>query len=242
MKDHRRQIVERHIEGARNAVLDEDLRLALKWVLKVPNSVEDWNQVTADWKIESTPIYVDSLRFQQQYILELPPIGVAIKALAESYRQRQSAGLVLVVGNQPMLYRLRQTGYRIGTVDFEAFRTAWYDAESVQRDTNYFEARQKYLDRVVQKILDKSPTLVLATPLERTLYEHGGDKHELLTAEGIQIKRQLEKTGIGFIAIARANGEKKIWEKERVPHYIGKDLEQAVKTFLGINYSLPILQ
>ena len=101
-RSHDERKVQRHIEEAQKALAVEDFGEAFKWILKLQEPVRTLNFLVGEnFQIYEVPLYKEAAkidkRYGTNYCSELGGIGREMRRLAESYTQREEAGLVLVL-------------------------------------------------------------------------------------------------------------------------------------------------
>lgn len=244
--------VRQHIEQIRNSILDEDLGMALKWVLQTHDRVEKpLEYIDENWLISATSLYTDAertdSRFRTYYCLQLDTLGKAVKELAASYRYRIDAGLVLVLYVPSITFDLRNAGFSAKTQLYEPLtrqiRTVGLGIVSEDEQERVAQ-RNVYLDTIVAEIMRQNPTLVISPLFERTFSIHEIEGNELLEPEGVLLYRMLRNSAgearkIKFLGIARYASEAEYWLQQRIPSTSprSREIRDAVKSHFGINYS-----
>lgn len=247
--------VQQHINRVRNALQNEDLGTALKWILEHDDRVVKPHELIADedWSLEATRLYADATRtdtrFGSHYHSDLDAIGQEIGRLADSYRKRQEAGLVLVLHSVSSAATLRNEGFRAKTVEYyfsDSRRLAIFRGLT-QDQIEWLRERDSYVDTKVEEILGEIPSLVV-TPLFERVYGVYGDfktsTNRMLDPEGIILNRKLQERTLerkikcpSLLGIVAGEAEINQWEKHNIPHTpYNQELREGVKRALNISY------
>ena len=233
------------IERTEEALREEDLGLALKWMLRQREIVlNPENTVNQGWYVESTPLHKSAIRYDETkgtaYAKKIKILGEVAKLLAASYQQRKDAGLVLVVENNSAAEALRRAGFSpqyqyyskpsSDVLPDDSGNLSEYSKPDVLR-------MDRNLDAAVKRILELNHKLVIAPFNRRTWYKFIDER---LEPDGIQMQRKLAVSGrdIKFLGLSSVPYEAEYWTKNGIPHVSleKKDLVQGVRHALGITY------
>jgi len=248
------QRLQQHIERAFQELKEENLGLALKWMLKSSNSVKNPAEfVDASWRIDETDFWNDAGVIDLRYTIttyhnQLKIIDEEVKRLAESYRVRQQAGLVLILHSVLPSDPLTDVGFHVKTMEYDDL----FIDEKVglimpsTRQIEKLEKRNPYVERKVKEILNENPALVVSPLFERTEPLPEAPYDLVFEAEGVLIyqkmKEKAQQRGIKyppFIGIGKTNEEREHWALHNIPHPkddFTKSLIEAVKGTLNISY------
>lgn len=252
-------VVVQHIARIQEALRDDDLGLALKWVLRQDSRVERPQElISKTWSVQNTGLYSDAKttdrRFETRYRSDLDAIGQEIGRLADSYRKRQEAGLVLVLQSASATATLRNVGFKVKTVEYrllESRRLTIVD-ELTQDQIAWLRDRDSYVDSKVEEILHENPTLVVTPLFERVYMVYRYPKtstNPAINPEGIILNRKLQEEALkrkikcpSLLGHVMNEAEISQWRDHNIPHTrYNQELREAVKGALNINYQ-PSLQ
>lgn len=252
--------VQQHIDRIRNALQEEDLGIALKWILQHDARVVKPQELIADedWSMQATSLYADAkrtdTRFGTSYCSQLDTISQEAKRLADSYQQRQVAGLVLVLYSVSSADTLRNVGFKVKTVEYHLLdsRRLTIVDELTQDQIAWLRERDSYVDSKVEEILHENPTLVVTPLFERVYRAYRYPKtstNPAINPEGIILNRKLQEEALkrkikcpSLLGHVMNEAEISQWRDHNIPHTrYNQELREAVKGALNINYQ-PSLQ
>ncbi len=250
-------LLQEHIGKIESALIeDEDLGLTLKFVLKQDHRVEKPEElITNGWSIQASSLYKEDAtrtdrRFNSQYRTQLEGLGKSIEGLAESYRKRQDAGLVLVLRNIYISSNLRNSGFKAITMGYEApySHDLWRASDLSSEQMQDLERREIYVDGAVRYILQQVPSLVISPFLGRVGDINLIGQNPLLTPECVIIYSKLGKVtssegriSTDFLGIGETQQEIDYLKLQNIKAFspARQDVMKAVKDSLGIQYSAP---
>ncbi|MBI2659521.1 hypothetical protein HYX05_05485 [Candidatus Woesearchaeota archaeon] len=227
-----------------NALQREDLAEAMRWLLKRSEPVSMPHHLVYDsWNLSSTDLYgqarnIDA-RSHTAYSAQLDEITKRVKNLADAYRVREQAGLVVIVENHSVATTLREAGFNIRFKLSEPFRN--YSLLNTELTPSYhfeLEKRKVELDLLVDAIMDEKAAMVLS-PLNPRIFPLSEPRNPLMEAEGVTIYQGLKekafKLGLKeppFFVLAQGDNQMLYLGRKNIPYLAENDsvrLREAAK-------------
>jgi len=241
--------IERSVNEVEQALADENLGTALKWLYRISRPEPDAHtQILDGLRLFESPLYADADREarvgSEDYRRRLDETIPQLEALAEVYVQRQNAGLVLVIHDTNLTSHLTNRGFRAETLDYETFgRTdrIYGDDDAVETLARELEAvRNPYIDGKIAEILDRDPALVISPLLERVSIYARRPENEAFLPESVLIYRRLEADKKSpterpfFLGVNSSEHNVDDWKTHGVPYALKQNMTESVKKSLNV--------